>query len=84
MTRVILLLGLVALTLWALLDIGQTPPRQVAVLPKPLWLVVALIPGIGPALWFLGGRLKTPVSEPASRRPLGPDDDPDFLRGLGG
>ena len=82
MVRVIVLLGMVVLTLWALLDVLQTPARSVAVLPKPLWLVVTLIPLLGPTAWFLGGRAQQPAPSTVSR-PRGPDDDPDFLRGLG-
>lgn len=85
MSRVVVLFALMAFTLWAFLDVLQTPPRQVAVLPKALWLVVVLVPLVGPAAWLLGGRTTTPVggaTTPARQRPMGPDDDPDFLRGL--
>jgi hypothetical protein len=88
--RVLAYLVMLALTVWALLDIAQTPARATSILPKPLWLLVALVPLVGPALWFLFGRLEVdghPAnqrrSRPASSRPLGPDDDPEFLRNLG-
>jgi hypothetical protein len=85
-------LGAVALTTWALLDVAQTPAAQVHALPRATWGLITLVPYLGPAAWFVLGRLPGPVpgAKPGAAgtagrgaRPMGPDDDPDFLRQLG-
>ena len=88
---ILLYLGAVALTTWALLDVAQTPATSVRRLPKASWALVSVLPYVGPAAWFLLGtdgsalpdrsRRKPPTGQP--QRPMGPDDDPDFLRELG-
>ncbi len=98
MIRVLMYLGAVILTLWALLDIAQTPAGQVQLLPRAGWALVALVPGLGPLAWFLLGRAPVTAGPRATGRPggplprggstrapgpIGPDDDPDFLRQLG-
>lgn len=90
MIRVLAYLVTVALTLWALIDVAQTPAQRLSILPKPVWLLATLVPLLGPALWFLFGRSEAAQapgpsrpSRPAPPRPRGPDDDPEFLRGLG-
>ncbi len=83
---ILLYLGAVALTTWALLDVAQTPADQTRTLAKPSWALVAVIPYVGPAAWFLLGTERSPTSgrrASGGGRPLGPDDDPDFLRELG-
>jgi hypothetical protein len=73
-------LGAVALTTWALLDVAQTPAESFRTLTKGAWALLVVIPYLGPAAWFVvgsGGRANR------SRRPIGPDDDPEFLRQLG-
>jgi len=84
------LLAAVALTLlvYALFDLIATPRDQVRGVPKPLWFVLILAPIVGPMAWLFYGhhRVWRPPSggRPAPRpyRPKGPDDDPDYLRGL--
>ena len=83
MARVVIMLGLVVLAAWALLDIAWTPPQRIASLPKAVWLLVALLPLVGPLAWFIGGRTTAASPQGSARRPMGPDDDPEFLRGLG-
>lgn len=85
-------LAILAITLlvYALFDLIATPKDQAKVLPKALWFVlVVIVPVLGPLLWLTVGHSRTwrPPSggRPAPRRPLGPrgpDDDPDYLRGL--
>jgi hypothetical protein len=77
----------IVLFVYALFDLIATPPRQIRYLPKLLWFVVILVPVIGALLWIFCGatsRPQTPPSAPSSRHPSarGPDDDPDYLRGL--
>jgi hypothetical protein len=81
MTRLIVIpLGLVALAfmIFAIVDIAMTDKRQVRALNKPLWLVVVLLPIIGPILWFFFGRGRR--GRNAERRMVAPDDDLNFLR----
>jgi hypothetical protein len=73
-------LGAVALTTWALLDVAQTPPESFRTLSKGTWALLVVVPYVGPAAWFVTGTAAKPER---SRRPIGPDDDPEFLRQLG-
>ena len=83
----IIVVGLV-LFVYALFDLIATPAREIRFLPKPAWFVIILVPAVGPLLWMFGGTKvapKPPSTPPPSwRRPpaIGPDDDPDYLRGL--
>jgi hypothetical protein len=81
MARVLVFAGLAAavLTVFAIVDCALTERARVRALPKAVWILVALLlPVIGPLLWLLVGR-GTAQQRPA-RRPMGPDDDPEFLR----
>jgi hypothetical protein len=84
---ILLYLGAVALTTWALLDVAQPPSTSIRTLPKAFWALVSVLPYLGPAAWFLFGTETSTLAGRAthtrSQRPLGPDDDPDFLRELG-
>lgn len=88
MGKAILLVVGVVLLVYAVFDLVATPAAQARALPKVLWFVVILVPVVGPLLWILWGHLKTspPPRGNTGRtpppRPLGPDDDPDYLRGL--
>lgn len=84
----IIVVGLV-LFVYALFDLIATPTLEIRFLPKPLWFVVILVPAVGPLLWMFGGTRiapRPPSTPPPSsrRRPpiMGPDDDPDYLKGL--
>lgn len=84
MTRVLIpLLGFV-LAVYALVDCIQTPEKRVQYLPKMVWIaLVVLVPLLGPAAWIITGKVRaSPGHGGAGQRPRGPDDDPDFLRGL--
>ncbi|MEO6471306.1 MAG: PLDc N-terminal domain-containing protein [Aeromicrobium sp.] len=83
----IIVVGMV-LFVYALFDLIATPSRDVRILPKPLWFLAILVVPIGPLLWvFVGSKpAPRPPQNPPNvwRRPdpKGPDDDPDYLRGL--
>lgn len=83
MPRLVPWVLLVLLTIYCLVEIWQSDPLRVRVLPRWLWaLAVVLLPLLGAAAWLLLGR---PVNQGPRRpppRPRAPDDDPDFLRGL--
>jgi hypothetical protein len=85
---VLIVIG-VALFVYALFDLAATPRDSVRYIPKPLWFLVIIAPAVGPLLWLLvgrehaapgGGRAQPP--RPPKPGPRGPDDDPDYLRGL--
>ncbi|MFL6079611.1 MAG: PLD nuclease N-terminal domain-containing protein [Ornithinibacter sp.] len=84
-----------ALTVYCVIDAFQTDEADMRNLPKVAWvMIVLLLPVVGPVAWLLGGRPRrgTPPSRGQQRgsgggrgpdrRPRGPDDDPDFLKGI--
>lgn len=85
MLRVLPVLLVLALTITAIVECVQTPvPR---LLPRWLWfVVVVVVPVLGPLAWFALGRLPRPRGTGPSggtrRGPVAPDDDPSFLRQL--
>jgi len=84
MTRVVLIGSLVALALavFAVTDIAILERDRVRHLPKPVWVILAiLLPVAGPLLWFLFGRTR-PGRERVSRPIVGPEDDPAFFAKL--
>lgn len=85
MGRVLIVVLGVVLLVYAFFDLIGTPSSRVRFLPKFLWLVVILLPYVGPLLWLFFHQgvppfLRGPGGQP--RPPQGPDDDPEFLRGL--
>lgn len=84
MLRVLAILVLVSLYISFIIDVLRTPRQEARTLPKLLWLaLVVLIPLIGGILWFFLGRPRpTSGSVFGRRKPLAPDDDPKFLKGL--
>ena len=81
MPRVLLYVITIGLTIYAFIDCLQTPtPRY---LPKPVWFVIILVlPIVGPALWLLFGRVNGGGWGRWDDGPVGPDDDPSFMRDL--
>jgi len=81
-----------ALVLYTLIDCLQTDEHAVRALPKIVWVfVILLFPVVGPIAWLVAGRPARPGGgtppwgprqQHPRQRPLGPDDDPDFLKGL--
>ena len=84
MLRYLPVLLSLALTVYCTVDVIQTPEAAVRNLPKLAWLVVVLLFAVvGPAAWLIAGRPRTgrrAIRRPP--RPQGPDDDPEFLRGI--
>jgi len=87
MVKVLLFLVPLALTIYSVIDAIQTEDTRVLYLPKLIWiLLILLFAPIGAIAWLATGRQRGPrsgsrgTSYPAA--PRGPDDDPDFLRGL--
>lgn len=84
MVRVLPALLALVLVIYALVDCLQSSPQAVRNLPRLGWLaVIVLLPVVGAGAWLVLGRPQEPRRRPQSRRrPIGPDDDPDFLRGI--
>jgi hypothetical protein len=87
MVRLLMVIIPLAMTIYALVDAIQTEDTHIQHLPKLIWIVLILLfPPVGSIVWFIVGRQRGPQSgRSAPRRPttpLGPDDDPDFLRNL--
>lgn len=87
MGKALLIIIGVVLFVYALFDLIATPSREARYLPKPFWFIVLLAVPVGPLLWiFFGvGSHPSPPGNPQDwRHPStrGPDDDPDYLRGL--
>lgn len=72
--------ALVALTVYALVDLFVTASNRLRAFPKPVWIaIIVVLPLIGPALWLIIGKSRPTRTTP----PVAPDDDPRFLGGLG-
>lgn len=84
MPRVLVIVLLVALVVYALVDASQADAGRVRLMPRWLWIVaIILVPGAGALGWLFLGRPRGRQLPPGQRsRPIAPDDDPDFLRGL--
>lgn len=84
MPRVILAVAVLAFTVFCVVDVVKTSDADARGLPRLVWLLlVVVVPVVGGIAWMLAGRPRTTGTGPRPRpRPQGPDDDPDFLRGL--
>lgn len=75
------ILGL--LMIYCVVEVAQSNPLRVRLMPRWLWAVsVICLPGLGAVAWLLFGRPVGRDSGPRRPPPKAPDDDPDFLRGL--
>ena len=79
--RVVVVLVVIGVTVYALVDCWASDGPSVRLLPRALWFIVVLVPVVGPVLWLVAGRPREEPEAPMAR-PLAPDDDPEFLRNL--
>ena len=90
MLRYLPTLVLVGFALYCVIDLVRSPDDEVRGLPRLVWLVLMVVlPVVGGVAWLVAGRPRAPRPPGSvgprtvgSPRVLGPDDDPDFLRGL--
>jgi hypothetical protein len=82
MLRVLLYILPITLAIYSIADISRTDDSQIKHLPKWGWILLSiLVMPIGAIAWLIAGknRYRKP---PKGKGPKGPDDDPDFLKGL--
>ncbi len=78
--RVLPVVIVVVCIIYTAVYVVQSDSERIRRLPKFLWLILVLaLPVVGMVAWWVFGR-PTSRPEPPS---VAPDDDPDFLRGLG-
>ena len=89
MPRVLLVLVVLAASIFCIIECIQSDDREIRNLPKIVWLLVILIaPIVGSVAWLLAGRPQAQPEVPRAYRPpvarssSAPDDDPMFLAGL--
>jgi len=85
-TRIIPILIVLGVTIYALIDCARTPQEEVRNLPKWAWLLLIIFfETIGGIAWLIAGRPKiigSGTGIPKKPRIIPPDDDPDFLRSI--
>lgn len=91
MLRALPVLIIIGLAIYSFFDVLKTDELLIRRGPKTMWMILALVPVVGAALWFLLGR---PVREAEAYPPprvislkrgskqVAPDDDASFLRKL--
>ncbi len=86
MLKALIVIVPLVLAIYCLVQVAQSRADLVRTLPRWAWAVaIVLFPVLGSLGWLFLGRPKggRPAGPPRRRtRPLAPDDDPDFLRGL--
>ncbi|WP_299038117.1 PLD nuclease N-terminal domain-containing protein [uncultured Pseudokineococcus sp.] len=88
MLRAVVVLLAVGLAVYAVLDVLRSRDEEISVLGRTSWVVISVVlPVLGPVLWITVGRQRAGGGGGGGGRPpgpLGPDDDPGFLRDLRG
>ncbi|MGW5559045.1 PLD nuclease N-terminal domain-containing protein [Micromonospora sp. NPDC003944] len=91
---VLLFLVQIVLAVCALISCLSAEEGQIRGLPRIAWvLIILFFPLVGSIAWFVAGRERTPGAgkgwpgvsggaERQRRRPVAPDDDPEFLRSV--
>ncbi|CCH16426.1 PLD nuclease N-terminal domain-containing protein [Micromonospora lupini] len=91
---VLLFLAQIVLAVCALISCLSAEEGQIRALPRIAWvLIILFFPLVGSIAWFVAGREPDPAARRAwpaggastgrqPRRPLAPDDDPEFLRSV--
>jgi phospholipase D-like protein len=91
MLRILPVLLVLALMIYAFVDCLNTPEEEVRGLPKVVWIIIILVFGeilVGPLVWLFAGRRPVPAggARPSAPAPsagwVAPDDNPAFLSSL--
>lgn len=83
MPRVVIVIIVIAITVYALVEAFGASSARVRLMPKWLWIAaIVCLPGLGAIGWLLLGRPTGRSPGSGDHRPIAPDDDPDFLRRL--
>ena len=76
----------VVLAIYCWIELAQSDPRDVRLVPRWVWAFVIVVPLVGAITWLVYGRPngeeQAPTAPRQRPRPMSPDDDPDFLRNL--
>ncbi|MCX2968900.1 MULTISPECIES: PLD nuclease N-terminal domain-containing protein [Streptomyces] len=90
MLRYLPFLLILAVWIYAFIDVLNTRDEEVRKLPKLAWVFIVLLFGqvlVGPLAWFIAGRPRRNAPYGAvradERRWVAPDDNPNFLKSLG-
>lgn len=91
MLRYLPFLLVLAVWIYAFIDVLNTPEKEVRHLPKVVWVIIVLLFGevlLGPIAWFATGKVRrSPAAGGGPRAGRGgqwvaPDDNPEFLKSL--
>ncbi|MFF3639536.1 PLD nuclease N-terminal domain-containing protein [Streptomyces sp. NPDC002564] len=90
MLRYLPFLLVLAVWIYAFIDVLNTPEKEVRHLPKVVWVIIVLLFGevlLGPIAWFVTGKVRHApgaggVGARGRGRWVAPDDNPEFLKSL--
>ncbi|ARX85530.1 MULTISPECIES: PLDc N-terminal domain-containing protein [Streptomyces] len=93
MLRYLPFLLVLAVWIYAFIDVLNTPEKEVRHLPKVVWVIIVLLFGevlLGPIAWFVTGKKRPAAGRGDGGGPgrgrrggwVAPDDNPEFLKGL--
>ena len=85
MTRLLPLILILAISVYAFVDCARTPQESIQKFPKWAWILAILVApfAIGGIAWLFIGRSRGLGGPKGGRKKIiPPDDDPDFLRRL--
>jgi uncharacterized membrane protein YhdT len=83
MLRLLLILGYIALTVYAIADVAQHAQSKPFGLPKWLWIAaIVVLPFAGATAWIVVKYIGKDGGGNAARPPRAPDDDPEYLAWL--
>ncbi|MGB8940209.1 MAG: PLD nuclease N-terminal domain-containing protein [Streptomyces sp.] len=93
MLRYLPFLLVLAVWIYAFIDVLNTPEKEIRHLPKVVWVIIVLLFGevlLGPIAWFVTGKVRHAPAGGGPRAGRGgrggqwvaPDDNPEFLKSL--
>ncbi|HEY8455049.1 MAG TPA: PLD nuclease N-terminal domain-containing protein [Actinopolymorphaceae bacterium] len=89
MLRLLPFLINLVLVVYCLVDLTQSRSEDVRLLPRAVWaILIILVPFVGSVGWLVAGRPQAVAGpgaqsqSPPAKRPVAPDDDPEFLQAL--